>query len=217
MDAIALTLAGNGATVGVATLGTALTDRQADLLCPYIRADGTGILVATDNDPAGYQAAERMFWQLTTRGDDPRRLALPDGLDPADLFHSDGATALRTAIDTSPNLAGALLDARLTPVEQNRSTANIRAALRDMGAIITAVPPSRWLDFIDRVTEVLGVPPGTVHRAVLDTEPIVAPCRRTTTSPHQMSRLTPLSENHHRTGPTGQPSRGTPPDRHHSR
>ncbi len=217
MDAIALTLAGNGATVGIATLGTALTDRQADLLRPYIRTAGPGILVATDNDLAGHQAAERMFWQLTTRGDDPRRLALPDGLDPADLFHRDGATALRTAIDTSPSLAGALLDARLTPVEQNRSTAEIRAALRDMGAIITAVPPSRWLDFIDRVTEVLGVPPGTVHRAVLDTEPITAPRRSSTTSPHQMSRLTPLSENHHRTGHTGQPSHGTPPDLHHFR
>jgi conjugative relaxase-like TrwC/TraI family protein len=49
LDAIALTLAGAGQTVGVATLGTALTDRQADLLGPYIRADGPGILVATDN------------------------------------------------------------------------------------------------------------------------------------------------------------------------
>ncbi|SNS69741.1 DNA primase, catalytic core [Geodermatophilus pulveris] len=217
MDAIALTLAGNGATVGIATLGTALTDRQADLLLPYIRTDGPSILVATDNDPAGHQAAERMFWQLTARGDDPRRLGLPDGLDPADLLYSDGATALRTAIDTSPSLAGALLDARLTTVEQNRSTADIRAALRDVGAIITAVPPSRWLDLIDRVTEALGVPPGTVHRAVLDTEASTAPCRSSTTSPHQMSRLVPLSENHHRTGPTGQPSRGTPPDLHHSR
>ncbi|SHN52782.1 DNA primase, catalytic core [Geodermatophilus obscurus] len=217
MDAIALTLAGNGATVGVATLGTALTDRQADLLCPYIRADGTGILVATDNDPAGYKAAERMFRQLTTRGDDPRRLALPDGLDPADLFHSDGATALRTAIDTSPSLAGALLDARLTPVEQNRSTGDIRAALRDVGAIITAAPPSRWLDFIDRVTEVLAVPPGTVHRAVLDTEPIATSYRRTTAGPHQMSRLTSLHENPHPTGPTGQPPHGTQPDLHRSR
>jgi DNA primase catalytic core len=217
MDAIALTLAGNGATVGIATLGTALTDRQADLLLPYIRTDGPGILVATDNDPAGHQAAERMFWQLTTRGDDPRRLALPDGLDPADLFHRDGATALRTAIDTSPSLAGALLDGRLTPGEQNRSSADLGAALRDMGAIITAVPPSRWLDLIDRVTEVLGVPPGTVHRAVLDTDPIATSCRRTKTGPHQMSRLTSLSGNHHRTGHTSQPSHGTPPDLHHSR
>ncbi len=112
LDAIALTLAGAGQTVGVATLGTALTDQQADLLGPYIRGgDGPGVLVATDNDPAGQQAAERIYWQLTARGDDPRRLALPDGLDPADLFHRDGATALQTAIDTSSSLADALLDA----------------------------------------------------------------------------------------------------------
>jgi DNA primase catalytic core len=217
MDAIALTLAGNSSTVGVATLGTALTDQQADLLLPHIRTDGPGILVATDNDPAGHQAAERMFWRLTTRGDDPRRLALPDRSDPAEVFHHDGATALRTAIDTSPNLAEALLDARLDPVEQNRSTADMRAVLRDMGAIITAAPPSRWLNLIDRVTEALKVPPGTVHRAVLDTEPVTAPRRRTKMRPDLMSRLTPLHGISHRTGHTGQRRYDTPPDLHRSR
>jgi hypothetical protein len=50
----------DGHTVGIAALGTALTDRQADLLRPYIRADGPGILVATDNDPTGQRAVERI-------------------------------------------------------------------------------------------------------------------------------------------------------------
>jgi DNA primase len=143
-------LAGGGQTVGVATLGTALTDRQADLLRPYIRLDGPGILVATDNDPAGRQAAERIYWHLTARGDDPRRLALPDGLDPADLFHRDGATALRTAIDTSSSLAGTLLATRLTLALRDESTSHMHTALREVGAIIVALPPSRWLGHIDR-------------------------------------------------------------------
>ena len=34
LDALALTMAGDGHTVGVATPGTVLTDRQADLLSP---------------------------------------------------------------------------------------------------------------------------------------------------------------------------------------
>lgn len=217
LDAIAVTLAGAGQTVGVATLGTALTDRQADLLIPYIRLDGPGILVATDNDSAGQQAAERSYWQLTARGDDPRRLVLPDGLDPADLFHRDGAAALQTAISDSCNLADTLLDARLTPALHDRSTADLPAALRDVAAVIVALPPSRWLAHIDRVTETLGVPPGTVHRAVLNTEPITAAPRRTTIGPQQASRSTPPYEDLQRTGPTGQPSQGPPPDLHHSR
>ncbi|RBY98105.1 TrwC relaxase [Blastococcus sp. TF02-8] len=217
LDAIALTLAGGGQTVGVATLGTALTDRQADLLGACISLGGPGILVATDNDPAGQQAAERVFWQLTTRGDDPRRLALPDGLDPADVFHREGPTALRTAIDAASSLADSLLDGRLTAALSDTSPAGVRAALRDVGAIIVALPPSRWLAHIDRVTEAFDFPPGTVHRAVLDTEPITASARRTTASPRQAIRSTPSNQDRHQTGQTEGPSRSTPPDLHPSR
>ncbi len=90
-------------------------------------------------------------------------------------------------------------------------------ALREAGATIVALPPGQWLAHIDRVTEVLGVPPGTVHRAVLDTEPITAAPRGTTIDPQPASRLTPPFEELHRTAHTGQPSQGTRPDLHHSR
>jgi DNA primase len=206
-----------GQTVGVATLGTSLTDRQADLLRPHIHHDGPGILVATDNDSAGQQAAERIYWQLTARGDDPRRLALPDGLDPAELLHRDGATALQAAIDTSSSIARTLIAARLTPALGDRSPANLHAALRDVSAIIVALPPSRWLAHIDRVTEVLAVPPGTVHRAVLDAESITSAPRRTTTGPRRVPRSTPPYEDPQRTGQTGRPSRSAPPDLHQAR
>ncbi|SOC48552.1 DNA primase, catalytic core [Blastococcus aggregatus] len=212
LDAIALTLAGAGRTVGVATLGTALTDRQADLLLPHVDDGAPGILAATDNDPAGQQAAERIYWQLTTRGDDPRRLALPDGLDPADLFHRDGSARLRTAIDSSGSLADALLDARLTPSVRDQSTSGIPATLRDVAAVIVALPPGRWLAHIDRVTEVLGVPPGVVHQAVLNTDPSTASRHPFTPGTQQASRLTPPSEDLHRAGHTGRPSHGTQPD-----
>ncbi|MGY1684958.1 MobF family relaxase [Geodermatophilus sp. SYSU D00867] len=168
LDAAALTLAGDGRTVGVAVLGTALTDRQADLLCPYLRGDGTGVLVATDADAAGRQAAERMYWQLTARGDDPRRLALAGGLDPADLLQREGEAALRTAAESAGHLADLLLEARLAATAHDISPAAVQAAVRDAAAIITAAPPARWVDRIDRVTEALHVPPGTVHRAVFD-------------------------------------------------
>ncbi|MCF6734878.1 toprim domain-containing protein [Blastococcus sp. KM273129] len=213
LDAIALTLATDGRAVGVATLGTALTDQQADLLRPHIQAEGPGVLVATDNDAAGQQASERIFWLLTDRGDHPRRLALPDGLDPADLLYRDGASALRSAIDTAISLADAFLDAACF----DRNPADLRATLRQVGAIITALPPSRWLAHIDRVTQTLGVPPGTVHNAVLGAERTTAPPHRSTTGPAQMSQLASPFEDRHRKGLPGRPPQATPTDLHHSR
>ncbi|SDO16457.1 MobF family relaxase [Geodermatophilus sp. DSM 45219] len=214
LDAIALTLAGAGQVVGVATLGTALTDRQANLLGRYIGTDGPGILVATDNDLAGQRAAERIYWQLTRRGDAPRRLALPEGLDPADLVHRDGAIGLRTAIDSSRSLADILLDARVTPAFRPGSNANIQAALREASAIIVALPPSRWMAHIDRVTDLLAVPPGIVHRAVLDADSNTLATRRNTAGPRRASRSSLPNENASRTAHTGQGLRRDPPDLH---
>jgi hypothetical protein len=82
MDAWATTLAGDGQAVGVAALGAAFTDRQADQLRPYLSAGKAGIIVATDNDRAGQHAAVRAFWQLTARGANPRHLIMPDGQTP---------------------------------------------------------------------------------------------------------------------------------------
>ncbi|MGX5653244.1 MobF family relaxase [Geodermatophilus nigrescens] len=213
LDAIALTLAGAAQTVGVATLGTALTERQADLLGRYIGTDGPGVLVATDNDAAGQRAAERIYWQLTGRGDAPRRLSLPDGLDPADLFHRDGANGLRTAIDSSRSLADILLDARVTLALGKRSDSDVHAALREVGAIIFALPPGRWLAHSDRVTEVLGVPPGTVHKAVLDADSNTLAPRRTTAGPPRPSRST-LPSGDLLTTHTGRAGQGTSPHLH---
>src|SRR3954449_3957793 len=93
----------------------------------------------------------------------------------------------RGNLNTSCSLADTLLAARSTPALRYGSTSDMHAALREVGAIIVALPPSRWLAHIDRVTEDLGVPPGTVHRAVLHTEPTTA-LRGATTGPQQASR-----------------------------
>ena len=72
-DALAVTLAGNAQYVGVAPLGTALTDEQARQLATL----STSPIVATDADPAGRAAAERDFWLLAQHGTDPRTTELP--------------------------------------------------------------------------------------------------------------------------------------------
>ena len=86
MDAIAVTLASGGRYIGVAPLGTSLTDEQASQLA----AIGKNPIVATDADIAGRVAAERDFWILTPDQLDPRYALLPEGIDPADLLALNG-------------------------------------------------------------------------------------------------------------------------------
>ena len=75
MDAIAVTIAGGGRYIGVAPLGTSLTDEQANQLA----AIGQNPIVATDADIAS-RLAERHFWILTPYRLDPRFALLPEGL-----------------------------------------------------------------------------------------------------------------------------------------
>ncbi len=73
MDAIAVTLATGGRYLGVAPLGTTLTDEQARQLS----AIGRDPIVATDADFAGQVAAERDFWILTPTAWTPATPASP--------------------------------------------------------------------------------------------------------------------------------------------
>ena len=90
IDAIAVTLAGGGRYIGVAPLGTSLTDEQASQLARQLARLGKNPIVATDADIAGRVAAERDFWILTTYRLDPRYALLPEGTDPADLLALNG-------------------------------------------------------------------------------------------------------------------------------
>lgn len=107
MDAIAITLAGAGQAIGVAPCGTALTQAQVDLLQPTIA--GRTMLVATDNDPAGWAAAAKDYPMLQAAGATPRRLET-EGKDPAEmwLLNPQQLQAQLANPDQQPHLAGAL-------------------------------------------------------------------------------------------------------------
>jgi len=85
IDVLAICLASPD-HVGVAPLGTSLTDTQADSLTPHLTSP-RGVLVATDGD----LAAERDYWMLTARGGDPGHVTFPTG---QDHRYADGRAAL---------------------------------------------------------------------------------------------------------------------------
>lgn len=113
-DALAITLGTGGKAVGVAPLGTALTEQQAQA----IAAQEVRVWEATDTDAAGQAAAARDHELLVRHGatayDFP--LLSPDGQpvkDPAELLaRPGGADALQKPLilgDAAPTLAGKLL------------------------------------------------------------------------------------------------------------
>jgi len=89
----------------VASMGTALTPAQADLLARHAAT----VIVAYDGDAAGVAASYKAFPLLLSRGAAVRHLALPEGHDPDSWLHENGPEALRNAVDAAPALVPALL------------------------------------------------------------------------------------------------------------
>jgi DNA primase catalytic core len=169
IDALAITLGSTGTHVGVAPLGTAFTDRQANELLPYIGKAKPGVLVATDADKAGWKAAQRAYWQLTARGDNPGHVLMADGLDPAKILENGGPAAVQQLLAESQPLARTLIDERIHAMSDQLHTAEGHvAATRAAAEVIGALPPDQWLDQIEYVSSLLDAAPGAVHFAVLD-------------------------------------------------
>jgi DNA primase len=157
LDAIAVTLATGGRYVGVAPLGTALTDDQAAQLHHLGHRQP---IVATDADLAGRVAAERDYWILTPHGHHPLYAQLPDATDPADLAAGNKAGLLEVLAGATP-LAELLIDERFAhlPLAQ--------AALEAV-RIVAAQPPAHWQTGVQHIADQLHLPAGLIRGALKD-------------------------------------------------
>ncbi|MBS5823962.1 MAG: DNA primase [Clostridium argentinense] len=108
MDCIALHQ--QGITNVVATLGTALTERQAKLLKRY--ADRA--IISYDADLAGQKATLRGLDILRKSGFDVRVLSVPSGKDPDEFIKTYGKEAFQALIDK----AMPLIDYKIKKVEE---------------------------------------------------------------------------------------------------
>jgi len=196
LDALAVTLAAGGDAVGVAPLGTAFTDLQADSLRPYLPgqpADPTvtkqpaqaagqaandprptpGVVVATDADNAGRKAAIAAYWKLVARGANPGHLTLPDGLDPAELLTTAGPQALRAAITAAragdSTLARTVVTDRVAGYADRLHTAEGTVhAIRAAAKVIGALPPKHWAAHIAHLDTLIDAAAGLTGLEVLD-------------------------------------------------
>ena len=147
MDAIAVTLASQGRYIGVAPLGTSLTEEQAHQLARI----GTQPIVATDADLAGRIAAERDYWMLSCYRLDPLHARLPDGTDPADLLAIAGPTALTNALAAAQPLAEQLIDERLDNLPPTH-------AVLEATRVVAARPSRHWDQDSTAISTRLGLP-----------------------------------------------------------
>ncbi|WP_198950086.1 MobF family relaxase [Kineosporia sp. A_224] len=201
IDAIAVTLAGGGRHFGVAALGTALTDTQANLLTSHLTSHVTshlaphprshlpgqasGVIVATDPDPAGRKAAARAYWLLAARRATPAHLQLPDGLDPAALYTRE-PSQLRRHLEQPTDLAAALVEDVLAAwaprLADPDDVAGRVGAARDAIAVLAALPPLAVLEPATRLAHTLDLMPSTVYADLADA------VHAWTTNPHAEAR-----------------------------
>jgi DNA primase catalytic core len=155
MDAIAVTLAGGGRHVGVAPLGTSLTEQQV----AQLHLAGHPPVVATDADLAGRVAAERDYWLLAMYNLHPTYAELPEGADPADMVATGHAELLNQAIANARPLGESLIDERLTNLEGAESALD---AIR----VLAAQPPSQWNAGAAHIAERTGLPPSLIRSSL---------------------------------------------------
>ncbi|MCG2803671.1 MAG: relaxase domain-containing protein, partial [Cellulomonas sp.] len=157
LDALAVTVAGRDTYIGVAPLGTSLTEEQAAELARIATRSGTSPVVATDADLAGQIAAQRDYWLLAQHGLTPTIANLRPGSDPSSVMETMGPKALRTALTTSGPLADALVRERL----ENLSGAE---AARHAVQVLAAGAPATWDSGAAQIAREARLPQVVVRR-----------------------------------------------------
>lgn len=165
MDVVALAAAGFEHVV--ATLGTALTDRHAELLSRY-----TGkVLLLFDSDEAGLRATFRAGDTLLAAALHPAVVTLPPGEDPDTLVRKEGSAGLRHYLDQAVDL----LDRKLQILEEKdyfRDIERTRGAVdRLLPTLRSAVDPALRDIYVSKVAERTGVRRETLEDELRRSEP----------------------------------------------
>jgi len=195
IDALAVSIAGGGAFVGMAPLGTSLTEEQAAELARVAHRTGAQPIVATDGDLAGQVAAQRDYWLLAQHAIVPRAVAMRPGSDPGALLELHGADALRQVLADNRPLAEVLADERLRSLEG-------MGAVRQATAVLAAHEPAAWESGTHGIAAATGVPVEAVRRE------LVRAVQRWSDDPRTVVRdqIASLSEVRERLTPTVAPA-----------
>ena len=146
-----------GVPWAVASMGTALTTTQADLLARHVPS----VVVAYDGDAAGLAAAWKAFPLLVERGVRVFHVAFPDGHDPDSFLRAHGPEALRKTVES----ARPILDVLAASIPPATGDAAERAARINEAKAILSVAPDRVLrhELLAAFSRASGVPLDLLH------------------------------------------------------
>ncbi|MDD5171280.1 MAG: DNA primase [Syntrophales bacterium] len=154
-----------GITHVVATLGTALTKDQVDLIGRHT----TEVVALFDPDEAGRKALARSLELFLAGNLRVRALVLPDGCDPDDYVRAHGGDQLLALIDGAPSMVDYYIDHVLGDqggFEKDRDS--IHKAVAFIRHIENAIDRNL---FIKRVSEKLGLDQELLKREIYETRP----------------------------------------------
>lgn len=156
-----------GITHVVATLGTALTKEQVDLVGRYT----THVVALFDPDEAGRKALTRSLELFLAGNLNVRVLVLPEELDPDDYVRAYGGERLLELIQSAPSLVDYYIDHVLGDqggFEKDRDSFRKAVAfIQHIGNVV-----DRNL-FIKRVSEKLGIDQELLKKEFLRTRPAI--------------------------------------------
>jgi DNA primase len=162
----------------VATLGTAMTTEQAQLLKRYT----TRVLLLFDSDRAGLKASFRAGDILLAQGMHPSIVTLPAGEDPDTLVQKEGPEALQRFLDDAVDI----LDRKLGILDERGYFESIdgrrNAVDRLLPTLRATTDPALRDIYIDQVAERTGV-----RRATLEEEISRMAERRTSFAPERVA------------------------------
>ena len=146
----------------VATLGTAFTPGQAQLLARLTRR----VTVNYDPDPAGLAAARRSLDLLLSKGFAVKVLKLTDGLDPDAFVRRKGAEAYASALRAAPGCVDFLLGEAAGHRDMTDPAAQAEALNEVLGHVALLDNPAERSGYYGRIAEALGIEDGVVLEQV---------------------------------------------------
>src|SRR3954467_4344359 len=161
-DAIGLHQA--GVQTAVATCGTALTDKQLELVT---KAGARELVFIFDGDAAGIRAAQRASEIAAAAGTPARVMVPPGGEDPDETVLRVGVQGFREMIAAAQPSLEFLLDRALANLPKGAPIEARVRAVDTVKGIVHAAPSELARDlYIDKVAEKIGAKPDAVRRAL---------------------------------------------------
>ncbi len=164
MDVISLYQAGIHNVT--ASLGTALTDNQARLLCRYSK----NIVLSYDSDQAGINAALRGISVVSGAGGKPRIMTVTDGKDPDEFVKKHGREAFLRLADNAVPAADFRLKLAAEGLDLSDDMQKLEYVERIV-PILRSLGPVEQDIYIRRLSSEIGVSENAIAMAVRTEEP----------------------------------------------